>query len=702
MNSGASGDDQSTVQASELIPLALHPYSSVSPSLSFQEGPPNPPPRIPDHDLLRCIGRGAYGEVWLARNVFGQFRAVKLVYRNKFEHERPYEREFEGIRKFEPISRGHESQVDILHVGRDDQGGYFYYVMELADDAGPENAKVEKAPDQANVSRGTNAGLTLAPESYTPHTLKLDLHRQNRLPVDMCIEIGLALTTALQHLHDHGLLHRDIKPSNIIFMKGVPKLGDIGLVASMDATMSFVGTPGFLPPEGPGTPQGDIYSLGKVLYEMCMGRDRQEFPKLPANLGEFDNPQRLLELNAIILKACHTDPGQRYESAREMGAELELLQGGKSVRYRRAVHQRWNVAKKLALVASAAALLIVGTLFVQKARQGHIPNPEAMRFYKLGQWHYSRLTPNAHATALTNLTLAVEKDPKFIQPYAELTALYTWNQLPGVTNEQIRLQRVQELADKASAIDPDAAETHTAKSWCRFLERDWRGAEKEIQRAIQVNSNLAIARDVYCFYLSMQGRSEEARREGERATEMEPPDSRRVSAIIASWPYVAERRFDLAIAQLQRVLDLDPNFAWGHSYLGDCYEAQSNYVAAMQEYRTAYSQTATDKAKINKVFDAIAKAYAADGERGYLSKWVELILADLDLPEEERLLSEVDNANLAGYYARLGEKEKALKELETHFDEPQVWHQLKFIALYDPLHDQPRFKALLKRAGLSE
>src|SRR5881397_1413211 len=76
-----------------------------------------PPPRIPDHELLRRIGGGSYGEVWLARNVLGEVRAVKLVYRRTFDHDRPYEREFEGIKKYEPISRTHDSQVDILHVG---------------------------------------------------------------------------------------------------------------------------------------------------------------------------------------------------------------------------------------------------------------------------------------------------------------------------------------------------------------------------------------------------------------------------------------------------------------------------------------------------------------------------------------------------------------------------------------------------------
>jgi len=77
-----------------------------------------PPPLVPDHELLRRVGRGAYGEVWLARNLTGAYRAVKVVHRSSFDRDRPFDREFEGIRHFEPISRRHESQVDILHVGR--------------------------------------------------------------------------------------------------------------------------------------------------------------------------------------------------------------------------------------------------------------------------------------------------------------------------------------------------------------------------------------------------------------------------------------------------------------------------------------------------------------------------------------------------------------------------------------------------------
>src|SRR5438270_11180995 len=94
----------------------------------------HPTPRIPDHTLLRRIGKGSYGEVWLARNIMGAWRAVKVVYRDSFGTSRPYDREFEGIKKFEPVSHANESQIDILHVGRNDAEDYFYYVMELGDD----------------------------------------------------------------------------------------------------------------------------------------------------------------------------------------------------------------------------------------------------------------------------------------------------------------------------------------------------------------------------------------------------------------------------------------------------------------------------------------------------------------------------------------------------------------------------------------
>ena len=204
----------------------------------------NPPPRIrteapriPDHEVLRCIGEGQYGEVWLARSLTGSLRAVKVVRREDFELDRTFEREFEGISSFEPISRSHPGLIDILHVGRNDEEGFYYYVMELGDDR-------ETA---AAYSRRTTKRARWAPTSAM---------RTSRLGED-CVQVGIVLADALAHLHEHGLTHRDIKPSNIIFVDGKRKLADIGLVAAA-GQMTFVGTEGFVPPEGPGTAEADI------------------------------------------------------------------------------------------------------------------------------------------------------------------------------------------------------------------------------------------------------------------------------------------------------------------------------------------------------------------------------------------------------------------------------------------------------------
>src|SRR6058998_3158586 len=266
--------------------------------------------KIADHVLLRRIGGGSYGEVWLGRNVMGAHRAIKIIYRKTFADARPFEREFAGLKRFEPISRSHPGWVSILHVGRDEEAGFFYYVMEAADD----------------IARGQ----AINAEDYAPKTLASELAKRGRLPLDECLRLGMSLAAALGQLHSHGLIHRDVKPSNIIFVNAVPKLADIGLVTDMGGTgktMTYIGTDGYIAPEGPGTAAADIYSLGKVMYEASMGRDRQQFPELPTSLADRTDAAALVRLNSIILKACEENVAKRYQSASELRAVLLDLQG---------------------------------------------------------------------------------------------------------------------------------------------------------------------------------------------------------------------------------------------------------------------------------------------------------------------------------------------------------------------------------------
>src|SRR5258705_11437809 len=163
------------------------------------------PPEIPDHTLIRPIGRGAYGEVWLARNIMGTLRAVKLVWRGQFESGRPFEREFAGIERYEPVSRKADGLVHVLQVGRNDAEGYFYYVMELADPA-----DIPRRQSSAAVNT----------EAYLPRTLGSELKRLGHLSTADCLQLALDVVSGLAQLHRQGLVHRDLKPGNIIYVPG--------------------------------------------------------------------------------------------------------------------------------------------------------------------------------------------------------------------------------------------------------------------------------------------------------------------------------------------------------------------------------------------------------------------------------------------------------------------------------------------------
>ncbi|HMJ89031.1 MAG TPA: serine/threonine-protein kinase, partial [Candidatus Acidoferrum sp.] len=328
------------------------------------------PPTIPDHVLLHRIGSGAYGEVWLARSALGTLRAVKIVYRARFEDERPYEREFHGILKYEPISRTNEGLVQVLHVGRNDEAGCFYYVMELAD--GVEGKVIsETVPEPTAVTRSTDLLVT----DYFPRTLRSELRQHQRLPLTDAAQLTLRLVSALQHLHARGLVHRDIKPSNVIFVNGQPKLADIGLVAGAGDSRSFVGTEGFIPPEGPGTVQADIYSLGKLLYELATGRDRMDFPQLLPVVSGGSPCTRpddsLLELNEIMTRACAPEAKQRYATATEMQAELNLFLAGHSLRQTRYIERNLVRLKRFAVIVSVCLSLAGVALWFSNREERH-------------------------------------------------------------------------------------------------------------------------------------------------------------------------------------------------------------------------------------------------------------------------------------------------------------------------------------------
>ncbi len=332
---------------------------------------------------------------------------MKVVWRADYDYPEAFEREFEAIKRYEPVSRKHAGLVPILQVGRSQDESFYYYVMELADDV--------------------DSGRDIKPESYRPLTLMARMRREKRLSAEECLKHGATIAEALHFMHQNGLIHRDVKPSNLIFHEGVCRLADIGLVALL-GQRSFVGTEGFVAPEGPGTAQSDIFSLGMVLYEASTGKDRLDFPDLPTahETGEAIKDWR--HLHEVVCRACSQKAEERFENALQMAHSLR----GDALPLRR----RTKRTMLLAGIGVALLLVLAGVWLNQSERiRAALHRSEPMLNI--------RTTPD-HAEVYSNGIL-LGTTPLSIDPAEGIPAIY-----------QVRLAgyRIQEIYHIANHRTP--------------------------------------------------------------------------------------------------------------------------------------------------------------------------------------------------------------------------------------------------------
>ncbi len=265
-----------------------------------------PTPEVPDLELIRPIGEGGFGQVWLGRNrTTGRLRAVKLIPLDCEGRTDPAGREIVSLTHLEArIESHHPNLMVIHHVGRTDD--YLFYVMDLADDASGSAPSCD--PD------------------YRPATLEDRLEDAPLVPAE-CLRLARQLVAGLAGLHEAGMVHRDVKPSNCLFVEGELKLADFGLLTDADRQASRVGTRGYMPPDDRMDMRADVYAAGLVIYEMLSGLPAQRFPHLGETVREFRKDPILRMLNRLVLKACQPNPNHRYRDARAMMAELGPPEG---------------------------------------------------------------------------------------------------------------------------------------------------------------------------------------------------------------------------------------------------------------------------------------------------------------------------------------------------------------------------------------
>ena len=643
----------------------------------------------------------------MARNVIGILRAIKIVFRAEFEEEQPYEREFKGMKKFEPVSRSHEGLVDILQVGRNDELGYFYYIMELADgmrdpkteirtlkESQPLKPQVIPADRQfPNSDSGVASRSGLHPsDSYVPHTLREELRCTGRLPMSECLSIGLTLTSALEHLHKNGLVHRDIKPSNIIFVNGVPKLADIGLVAEMTEAKSFVGTVGYIPPEGPGTPQADVYSLGKVLYQISTGRDRQDFPQLPTDLRESPESAALVEFNEILLKACDSELRRRYRSAEEMRRELEFLQRGKSLRNRRALQRFWSGRGRAAsaILSLTAVVAFWGLLWRTSIdKRFHSINPQVNNLVAQGEHILTDgETADRVRTALDFFNQAAALDggfaPAQIGLFKAWLSLYSGEFAPIAPDALFNLRS---SAAKLKEIAPNLAEARIASSFITFLDGHLQQALAEARSATKVSAaskdGEGLVHLLYGWLLMNDFDSDAGLREllsAERSSPAHPVVQYQIGNA-----YAIKKDFVNALIRFDLSLKLLREQVIAYECRGKVYEEMGQFEKAILDFEERDKWAGADQVSRKLYYDGLRQAALTGGPQGY---WRYRLQKALNVAGQQ------DSRAIATYLAHLGNKDEAYQRLELACNEGQLdglWSD------YCWDRKDPRFKAVAKK-----
>ncbi len=312
-------------------------------------------------------------------------------------------------------------------------------------------------------------------------------------------------------------------------------------------------------------------------------------------------------------------------------------------------------------------------------------NVDAYQAYLKGRYFWNKRTDEGYQKAGEYFRQAIAIDPNYAPAYAGLSDVDQFNAFNAVGRPELLID-ARESAQKAIALDGTLAEPHASLGLLLMnYDWDWVNAEKEFQRAIELNSNYATAHHWYAEYLIAVNRPEEALAEIQRARELDPL-SLIINTDTGKMLYFA-RRYDDAIKQLRETLKMDPNFPQAHIWLGSVYATTGLYDEAIAEF-----------AKVSDNSWApgwLGYVYGVSGRHEEAEK----ILGEL---KQKETAQPIDPHVLFCIYCGLGEKDQAFAALEKDYEIRSVGlTSLKVHPWYDSLRSDPRFADLLRRTNLA-
>jgi TolB-like protein/DNA-binding winged helix-turn-helix (wHTH) protein/Tfp pilus assembly protein PilF len=314
-------------------------------------------------------------------------------------------------------------------------------------------------------------------------------------------------------------------------------------------------------------------------------------------------------------------------------------------------------------------------------------NPQAFQDYLQGRQYWAMRTDESLNKAIEYFNRAIQEDPGDARSYAGLAQCYIV--LPMLTPAEMSEteRKSREAAKKALSMDDSLAEAHLAIAEVEFYQDwDFPGAEKEFRRTLELNPNYSTGHQWYAEFLSVFGRHEEATREIETTLALDP-----LSAIVhhqAGQTFQQARQYDRAIQEYQQALKLSPNLYVSYEAMYWAYRRQGKFEQAIQAMQGSlpYWHSNSD---MQAVIGQLPEAYARSGREGFVRQSIEMHKRFRDAA-----------VYLARDYADLGDKERALQQLEQAFknrNEIRIW--ILIDVELDPLRSEPRFQSLIKRIG---
>ena len=314
-------------------------------------------------------------------------------------------------------------------------------------------------------------------------------------------------------------------------------------------------------------------------------------------------------------------------------------------------------------------------------------NMEAYNLYLKGNFYLQKVTPDDLAKGYAMMNEAIKLDPAFTLPYLGIALYYAlatdFYMAPSVAMPQLKI-----AIQTAIVMDTALAAGHT---WLGNYELwyawDWEKAREELMRGIQLAPNDYWGHFNYSWYFMARGKMEEALAEGHKMVELEPMAPEEIT--FYAFIFYQARRYGEAQRELARVLKLDASYPFAHFIKGQCDIQQGKFTEAIAEIKSAHDLFAAPWS-----YGRLAYAYACAGNT-HMAK------AILNTLQRQAGSMYVASDVVAAVYVALGDKDRAFEYLERAFSERAGWMiWLKVDPIWDPIRNDDRFIAILKKMGL--